>query len=167
MGKLLEELKNFLFTATPEQLEQAWKEVEQFKDVGPTITEYIENMKEIKEDYVSFEVAKLLNEKGFDISCLSTYDINNGKQYFHTSYIMCATRINAPTHQVAMAWLREKYGIFIAINNDDLDFNWQCYDLINRESTLDPKILSESYGGFKNYEDVVEAAIKYCLENLI
>lgn len=41
MGKLLEELRNFLSTATPEQLEQAWKEVEQFKDVGPTITEFV------------------------------------------------------------------------------------------------------------------------------
>ena len=43
MGKLLEELRNFLSTATPEQLEQAWKEVEQFKDVGPTLDEFIEN----------------------------------------------------------------------------------------------------------------------------
>lgn len=68
---------------------------------------------------------------------------------------------------MAMKWLREVHGIFIAINNDDLDFNWQCYDLINRGSTLDPKILSESYAGYKTYKEAVEASIKYALENLI
>lgn len=41
MGKLLDELRKFLSTATPEQIEQAWKEVEQFKDVGPTISEFV------------------------------------------------------------------------------------------------------------------------------
>ena len=50
MGKLLEELRNFLSNATPEQLEQAWKEVEQFEDVGPTITEYIESAKNCSEN---------------------------------------------------------------------------------------------------------------------
>ena len=48
MGKLLEDLKHFLSMATSEQLEQAWKEVEPFKDVGPTMTEYIDNMKEME-----------------------------------------------------------------------------------------------------------------------
>lgn len=79
MGKLLEELRNFLSTATPEQLEQAWKEVEQFEDVGPTITEYIESVEKV-ENFVYIKpidrreykfnlhqityVAKLLTEEG-------------------------------------------------------------------------------------------------------
>jgi hypothetical protein len=131
----------------------------------------------IKEDHVSSEIAKLLKEKGFPQNpqiCNTAYTYkgkfsNNAKSFwnplcfdlFGRQYFM------APTHQMAMKWLREKYGIFIAINNDDLDFNWQCYDLINRGSTLDPKILSESYAGYKTYEEAVEAALKYALENLI
>ena len=122
----------------------------------------------ITEDYCSFEVAKLLKEKGFDEKTLSYYEDN----------VLChgdwnewnrspLGHIAAPTHQMAMKWLREVHGIFIAINNDDLDFNWQCYDLINRGSTLDPKILSESYAGYKIYEKAVEAALKYSLENVI
>lgn len=130
----------------------------------------------IEEAYCSFEVAKLLKEKGFDEPCECFYDTENNDVSIVNGWmdisnseleereIVC---YSAPTHQMAMAWLREKYGIFIAINNDDLDFNWQCYDLINRGSTLDPKILSESYGGFKHYEDAVEVALKFCIKNLI
>jgi len=112
----------------------------------------------IQEDYVSFEVAKLLKEKEFDEPCteLNKLCLRDGKK-----------PVLKVTHQKAMKWLREVHGIFIAINNDDLVFNWQCYDLINRGSTLDPKILSESYAGYKTYEQAVEAALKYCLENLI
>ena len=126
-------------------------------------------MATITEDYVSFETAKLLKEKGFDTPVWTRYEDGNevifgDKNNWNNSPM---GQISAPTHQMAMKWLREVHGIFIAINNDDLDFNWQCYDLINRDSTLDPKILSESYAGYKTYEQAVEAAIKYCLENLI
>lgn len=76
-------------------------------------------------------------------------------------------QISAPTQAMAMAWLREVHGIFIVIDNDDLDFNWQCYDLINKDDALDPKVLSDSYAGYKTYEEAVEAALKYTLEKLI
>lgn len=143
----------------------------------------------IEEAYVSFEVAKLLKEKGFDEPCYSYYmttktlhttfhnrvhveeepHFNSGdlNGMYDVDESIIEDVCSAPTHQMACAWLREKYGIFIAINNDDLDFNWQCYDLINRDSTLDPKILSESYAGYKTYENAVEAALKYVLKNLI
>lgn len=112
----------------------------------------------VTEDYCSYEVSKLLKEKGFDEPCteLNKLCLRDGEK-----------PVLKITHQKAMKWLRKVYGIFIAINNDDLDFNWQCYDLINRGSTLDPKILSESYAGYKTYEQAVEAALKYSLENLI
>lgn len=130
----------------------------------------------ITEDYVSREVAKLLKEKGFNEFGHYEYHDTLSKPHFHKKshnfngdeYANCGTKwYSAPTHQMAMKWLREVHGIFIAINNDDLDFNWQCYDLINRGSTLDPKILSESYAGYKTYEQAVETALKFSLENLI
>ena len=129
----------------------------------------------ITEDYVSFEVAKLLKEKGFNEPCLAIYtiDIHDVVELHHHVFpiepcdvIKDEGEYLAPTHQMAMKWLREVHGTFIAINNDDLDFNWQCYDLINRDSTLDPKILSDSYAGYKTYEEAVEAALKYSLQNL-
>jgi hypothetical protein len=125
----------------------------------------------ITEDYCSYEVAKLLKNKGFDEECIGAYsETNHTITKFEPNVKNSEVgplMYSAPTHQMAMKWLREVYGIFIAINNDDLDFNWQCYDLINRGSTLDPKILSESYAGYKTYEEAVEAALKYCLQNLI
>ena len=134
----------------------------------------------IKEAYCSKEVSILLKEKGFNEKCRGGYhyefDDNDNPivmleewmaQPYNNDIVDEGFLCSAPTHQMAMAWLREIHGIFIAINNDDLDFNWQCYDLINRGSTLDPKILSESYAGYKTYEEAVEAALKYCLEKII
>lgn len=60
----------------------------------------------ITEDYVSFETAKLLKEKGFDCSSYSHYRLDNGELYrFNTN---CSTNIKsndyitAPTIQMAM-----------------------------------------------------------------
>lgn len=51
MGKLLEELKNYLNTASPEQLEKDWEFIEQFDNCGPTVEEFIKN-------YEHFNAAK-------------------------------------------------------------------------------------------------------------
>lgn len=47
MRKLLEELKRFIAAATPKKLEDAWNEVEQFKDVGPTVKEFCEQYEKV------------------------------------------------------------------------------------------------------------------------
>lgn len=125
----------------------------------------------IQEAYVSPEVAKLLREKGFNVPVWTRYEDEENKEViFGDRYDWNNSpvgQISAPTQQMAMRWLRKVHGIFIAINNDDLDFNWQCYDLIHRDDALDPRILSGSYAGYKTYEDAVEAALKYTLEKLI
>ena len=125
----------------------------------------------IQEAYVSPEVAKLLKGKGFNVPVWTRYDDGEDKEViFGDRYDWNNSpmgQISAPTQQMAMAWLREVHGIFIVIDNDDLDFNWQCYDLINRDDALDPKVLSDSYAGYKTYEEAVEAALKYTLEKLI
>jgi len=125
----------------------------------------------IQEAYVSPEVAKLLKRKGFNVPVWTRYDDEEDKEViFGDRYDWNNSpmgQISAPTQQMAMAWLREVHGIFIVIDNDDLDFNWQCYDLINKDDALDPKVLSDSYAGYKTYEEAVEAALKYTLEKLI
>ena len=107
----------------------------------------------ITEDFVSFETAKLLKEKNcpdFGYSCI--YDSEGNK---------------AQTQSIIMKWLREVYGLFISIGNDDLDYNWQIFDVKNRTKGLDPICLTDSYGGYRKYELACELAIKYCLKNLI
>lgn len=40
MGRLTEQLKQYLATATPEQLEEDRKLMGEWKDVGPTVEEF-------------------------------------------------------------------------------------------------------------------------------
>ena len=45
-SKCLQELKEYLDNATPEQLEEDWKEIEKFSKVGPIADEYVKQCKE-------------------------------------------------------------------------------------------------------------------------
>ena len=47
MGKLLEDFKKFLATASPEELDRAWKEIEQFKDVGPSVKDFCKQYEKV------------------------------------------------------------------------------------------------------------------------
>lgn len=131
----------------------------------------------IKEAYVSFEVAKLLKEKGFESFTTMVYRnpnrlfIHNEKEELIPNHYHKkkgdVNEILAPTHQMAMAWLREVKGLFIAINCDDLNYNWQVFDVQHRDKNGDPICQSESFGGYYNYEKATDDAIKYCLEKII
>ena len=74
-------------------------------------------MKQITEDYVSFETAKLLKEKGFDEPCWNYYYDSKLEHYFRPvkNNEWPLNRVSAPTHQMVLKWLREVHGIFISI----------------------------------------------------
>ena len=148
----------------------------------------------ITEDYVSYEVAKLLKEKGFDESTsmvymsgdlckLNRYDsIRNSnynditKNYFEYT---------APTHQMAMKWLREVHNIDIDIDAAVGMLGVKVYvPFISTYKPLkdapskvrqikrgiyykDDKGVIPALQHFAFYEEAVEAALKYSLENLI
>lgn len=101
----------------------------------------------IKEDYCSFEVAKLLKEKGF----------NNDYPKGDCTQIGC-------THQMAMKWLREKQ-IYIRIIEDAFGKSYR-FEVYSKNPNVKVNYYVPNY--YKDtYEDAVEAALKYCLENLI
>lgn len=131
----------------------------------------------ITEDYVSFEVAKLLKEKGFNEPTFTYYN-NNGELmnscHFCGNYtlgcfnVVKDEKVNcaAPTHQMVMKWLREVHRIIIIIQKEVYtgSGNWWCR--IDRSDR--PYIDSiESDADYESYELAAEAAILYCLENLI
>ena len=69
----------------------------------------------VTEDYVSYEVAKLLKEKGFNetSNTIGTYN-NKGEFYLYWhekgyDHNRLSTWYSAPTLQMAMKWLREKH----------------------------------------------------------
>ena len=117
----------------------------------------------IQEDYVSFEVAKLLKEKGFDIECNTAY--YNGSLIDYTLYGFCdGELINCPTHQMAMKWLREKQ-IYIRIIEDAFGESYR-FEVYSKNPNVKINYYVPNY--YKDtYEDDDEAALKYCLENLI
>ena len=117
----------------------------------------------LKEDYVSFEVAKLLKEKGFDESCRAVYEeevlrINTLCDY-HNSEL--SSYVSAPTHQMACAWIREKYGFHIFA---DYDIKFNLWKRNIREIKTG---VVWSIGGFSSPEETVEEGVKFVLENLI
>lgn len=69
----------------------------------------------ITEDYVSFETAKLLKEKGFNEDSWFHYD-NDGDIVTRGYRLNRPDDIPAWTHQMAMKWLREVHNIDIVID---------------------------------------------------
>ena len=45
MSKLVEELKKKLDSMTQEELDQEWEKLKEWNNVGPTVEEYLENLK--------------------------------------------------------------------------------------------------------------------------
>ena len=123
----------------------------------------------MKEDYVNFEIAKLLKDKGFDWGCYKVYNtegvvsISTVIEDVPTNYKNREYYFLCPTQQMTMKWLREKYKLNIIISIDDLDW---FYSIIDYTHKGDVKMLND-LAGFNSYESACEAGIKYCLENLI
>ena len=126
-------------------------------------------MKQITEDYVSYKIAKLLKEKGFNEPCIGFYNPIDGC-FFEASMRKSWDynrhgSINAPTHQMALKWLREVHNIFIEINisidlNGDYHYN---YSILDKEC----KYIKRFNGYYSSYESCVEAALLFVLKNLI
>lgn len=106
----------------------------------------------IHEDYCSYEVAKLLKEKGFDEPCteLNKLCLRDGEK-----------PVLKITHQKAMKWLRKEKNLIINVWYNGVDWNAEYYNNEDENFYLITDYLCNSY------EDAVEAALKYCLQNLI
>ena len=123
----------------------------------------------IEEAYVSFEIAKLLKENGFDVSCYGRYSVRSKEFHLDTTK-PCnnggISQYSAPTLQVAMKWLREEKGIAVVpILSSVLDNEKFLWDI-----ELTVAKTNETYRQgwiYESYEQACEAAIKYCLESLI
>jgi hypothetical protein len=128
----------------------------------------------ITEDYVSFEIAKLLKEKGFDEKLFTCYVTDKDKKegcFLIMSFTddkidnnhsdLC---YSAPTLQMTMKWLREVHKAFISIiyENDGVFTANLKVPLKGVDCMIDNK-----HNCWLTYEEAVEASIKYCLENLV
>ena len=134
----------------------------------------------IEEEYVSFETAKLLKEKGFNEKVICYYDDGGSLNLNKFVEFQCCNQgygsgvFAAPTLQKAMKWLRKVHNIQIELNWDKGN---QLYSFqIWKPEKFQPEISSldlwriykdDNYLGEWIYEQSCEEAIKYCLEHLI
>ena len=139
----------------------------------------------ITEDYVSFDTAKLLKEKGFDWLESPFYSEQDRDEWRQkNSYTVPNEEYNpelpfdsetltmvAPhiSLQMAMKWLREEHNLFVfpfpQMNTDK--FWVEIYQLSNNREWINLYCETIDLQDYSSYEDACEAAIKYCLENLI
>lgn len=123
----------------------------------------------IIEDYVSFEVAKLLKEKGFSEKCRAFYNDKTLKISYIDSSINNKKPFNlcllAPTHQMAMKWLRDEKNIHIKVHcSGNRNYLAYAQSLV---TAFHDFCIESATCSFNTYEEAVEEAIKYCLINLI
>ena len=116
----------------------------------------------ITEDYCSFELSKLLKEKGFDEPCCGIWHVNNKLFELHYEPLdyseLREERLLAPTYQMAMKWLREK-GYHIVVFTDSPRYEVKIQDLNDGSFNV-----SDIIHTYATYEEAVEAALKYVLE---
>lgn len=136
----------------------------------------------MKEAYVSFEIAKLLKEKGFDEETNWYY---NSKGYCEPFSAWVSAKpydySPMPTHQMACAWLRDVHKLHISVGVSPLygkvkdEKGRNTCGLLYWHYMASGEWVNEKYNpnqkafvvSAKSYEDAVESAIKYSLENLI
>ena len=140
-------------------------------------------MATITEDYVSFETAKLLKDKGFCGQYYMYYvedgkyicsDLNDIKDYAKSIIqfdYLHRTKVPAPTLQMVMKWLREVHHLYIQVMLDSwaLGGHMGYYVVIQNTTSDFEMMLQDALDDvfYNTYEEACEAAIKYCLENLI
>jgi hypothetical protein len=129
----------------------------------------------ITEAYVSSEVAKLLKEKGFNEKISTYYLIHPSgfSEFFDKKDEFPEPEdvwLKCPTHQMAVAWLREEKNILIYVfpvidlpvkNNYTFYWKWD-----GKKKRHDAPHIGDKHN-YESPEQATEAALKYSLENLI
>lgn len=124
----------------------------------------------MEDQYVSFDVAKLLSEHGFDEPCKTSYSKLDKK--LEETAISDWGKVNqykAPTQALAMRWLREVHLIYFTfrIVLGEIEEDKGYFQIgINVKTDLDTYTWKKWIYG-NSYEDTYEAAMKYCLENIL
>jgi len=115
---------------------------------------------------ITFKIAKLLKEKGYDILCLKCYledgsiQISSGdegdfNEYNHNQW----DNYSAPTITEVVMWLYEKHDIWISVFSSDDVIMFSYKICSNQGSYYSPY--------FNSPKAAYEAAIEYTLNNLI
>ena len=130
----------------------------------------------MNKEQVTFKVAKLLKEKGFDLECHHEYHLAAAYPWFHKKKKnfngkeysgLINEWYSAPIQQTACDWIEETYGFFIEVSRHiDINGNYHYfYIILDKEN----KYASSDTGdnSYSSKYDAVDAALEYILTNLI
>lgn len=135
----------------------------------------------MKEDFVPYELAVKLKEKGFKMPCIAHYCCLDGNVLKFNITADCIRGsnfkvlnekyniyIDAPTISQVLKWLREKKKIHLIVEISDSGWYYTLYPNIRWENG---KLKSDKYFmSFKHnpsYELAALAGIEYVIDNLI
>lgn len=147
----------------------------------------------MKEQFITFETAKLAKEKGFDIPTIQFYtsgkkaylseaedymteryaesNWNNGRGSYPTEpeKVSCS----APTQSLLQKWLREQYSIYVTVlpyrdSEAEIELCFY-YSLIQGSEELDDILCNEDHLGassenFDSYEKALEKGLQEALK---
>ncbi|MBO5080354.1 MAG: hypothetical protein J6B82_05680 [Bacteroidaceae bacterium] len=137
----------------------------------------------MNEDFVTYEIAKKLKDKGFNETCLAYYT-NDNTLYYNFSHkagaccIDCLLShnlmpkdsvsgkfVDAPTTAQALKWLIKEKGIFVEISPAYIDITYYVSVYKNKNGRYFKHYISELK--YKSYEQAAIAGIEYVLDNII
>lgn len=139
------------------------------------------------EEFVTFDIAVKLREKGFTKKCLAAYiiedywvynrdlPVSNRETFFsHNSYnnMWHKDYYDAPTISQVLKWLREVKGIDVLPQRGhiNLDNNGKATRYYNVNIYFERRFactLDNDEQDYSTYEQAAIAGVNYCLENLI
>ncbi len=144
----------------------------------------------MKEQFVTYDIAKKLKDKKFTEECMGYYDYaktaqhneqdgysgpfgwrkgecNFNKEYFYNGCLKDISNENwenvaAPLWQQVIEWFREKHQIFIEV--EKITFNNDCYLAKVRKFNKNNKLVRASnYDDYKTHYKTMEMAVKKAL----
>lgn len=122
---------------------------------------------------VTFPIAKLLKEKGFNEPCEDRFD-NNGiptatKLGMHMHPNNYSDSYSAPLISDVVDWLLEKHGIWIFVQRASEIINYEAFDKFQPVIEFIPqtRFVIDDLEKFEKPKEAYLAAIEYTLKNII
>lgn len=125
----------------------------------------------MNEDFVTFNLAKKLKEKGFNKCVCGYYWETGGLSICNTPMNSNALKneFSAPTISQVLKWLREEKKIHIVIDVCNGNWEYSIKEKIRLDESLQyiSQTIPVPICRGSSYEEAAIAGIEYCLDNLI
>ena len=128
----------------------------------------------MKEQFVTYEIALVLKELGFNEECFGYFKTDkNLHEFYGSSEQVIDCNIQAPLWQQVIDWLREKHNIYLTIYNPllynsyypDSKYGFDCeIEFLTKNNNVASTLISNNDSGFETYYEVREQAINKAIE---